>query len=181
MDQAEAGAREECDFLPLAQVKLRTCGKGESLRGKGNVDRAGWRDGQSVPGSRDQGRSINRLASIDRASATDNAVANGAEIRTQGKPRSKGDTEVAFEAALGKVAGWADHIVEAREKSEAIDVRLLRERRETNQKNNAAEQDALHVAHSMSEASWTRGLARFSTGRPNRGRVRSTTAASSAG
>ena len=129
----------------------------------------------------DQGGCVNRLASIDRARAADDAIAQDAEIRTQGKPRSEGDTEVAFEAALGKVAGWADHIIEAREKSEAIDVRLLRERRETNQKNNAAEQDALPVAHSMSEASWTRGLARFSTGGPNRGRVLSTTAASSAG
>src|ERR1700739_79867 len=179
MNQAQAGAREECDFLPLAEVKLRTCGKGESLRGEGNVDRAGWRDGQALPGGSDQGRRGDRLASINRARAADDAVADGAEIRAQGKPGFEGDTEVAFKATLGKVAGWTDHVIEAREKSEAVDVRLLSERRETNQKSNAAEQDALHVAFSMSEAGQARGLARFSTGEASRGCVLSPTAASS--
>src|SRR5215471_4272926 len=98
MNDAQTGPSEECNFLPLAQIKLRSRRKRVRGRREGHVNRVGSSRYQSRLVHR---RSKDRFAAIDGPGTTDNAITHGSEITAQSEPRSYNDAKIRFEAALG--------------------------------------------------------------------------------
>jgi len=113
------------------------------------VDLTGRRHGQALPGSRDQQRRVDCLAAIDGSRAADDAITQETDIRSKSEPRFHSHAKVCFKSAFGEIPGWADHVVEAREEGESVDVLLLSRTGQAEQESKGAKQDALHIAHSV--------------------------------
>ena len=145
VDAAEAGAYQECDLLPFADIKLRTCGKGVSGRFEGYGNHVRKRNQRVLRVGRSQYRSVDRLASVDRTSATDDGVPTGTEVSTQAEPWFRGDAEINVETALRQVTSRADQIVESGIDGVTVDIRLLRHRRQTNSQCKYANQRKFHI------------------------------------
>ena len=77
----------------------------------------------------------------------DDAVTDGAEIAADAQPGLQGDAEIAFESAFREVSGGADQVIEAGEKGVTVNIRRLRESRETQENRKAAKQPASNEFH----------------------------------
>src|SRR5208282_5603483 len=88
MNPPEARTRKQSDLLPLAQIKLRACGKSVRRRFERHIQLAWKRHRRICRIGCGQRRRVNSFAPINRSRAADDAVAQGTEISAQGQPRS---------------------------------------------------------------------------------------------
>jgi len=146
VNPAKAGAREQRDLLPLSPIKLRPRGKDVGRRGESYIDGVRRRCAQRL--CRDQEWGKNGFASVDGAGACDDR-----KVSTKAKPWSRRDAEVSFESPLGQIASWTHHVVEAGEERIAIDVGLLRDRRQAKYEDKKTLSYAFHSPHAVESRS----------------------------